>query len=82
MAEFTVADLDQVAALLAQGTSDQYAALVRNNAALLVNLQRCIERIQHVAPDVSLSPYIHRALRILDADKVAASDDAVSSAAA
>lgn len=73
---------DSVSALLQQGKAENFDALVLANAGALEGLRRLVERVQRVAPDVALSPYIMRALRILEQQRAIAENRANIPAAA
>lgn len=51
--------------LVLNGKDDNYVAMVEQNAELVQKLVNMVKRIQKVAPDVALSPYIMRAVRLL-----------------
>ena len=80
MSEFSESIYDKVRNLVLQGKEESYESLVEKDSEVLEKLQRLVKRIQKVAPDVALSPYIVRALRVLEQNQV--SDGGSISAAA
>ena len=81
MSESNASVCDAVYALLQQGKAENYDAIVQDSAQQLAALRRMVQRIQSVAPDVALSPYVMRALLILDGQTIAQDDGSISAAA-
>jgi len=81
MRELDTLTIDAMHALLQQGKTQEYEALVRSNASVIEAVMRAHERIQRIAPDVALSPYIYRAVRILRGDAASTGEAPVQAAA-
>ena len=65
MSEIKGSIFDAVRELIMSGKEDSYEKLVEMNSESLERIRRMISKIQKVIPDVALSPYVLRALRVL-----------------